>query len=370
MNDSLYMKRCFELARLGAGSVSPNPMVGSIIVLDGLIVGEGWHERYGQAHAEVRAVADALKHISESDLRRATMYVNLEPCSHWGRTPPCADMIVERGIGRVVVGCVDSCAKVSGAGIARLRGAGVDVTVGVLEREARMLNRRFFTAQATARPYVILKWATTTDGYMDAMRPASTPAVWMTGAACKTFVHKMRAENDAVMVGRATTLMDNPSLTVRNYVGRNPLRVVVDRSLTLPATLSIFDDQAPTLLITDSGREQAGRAAFAGHPSVEVKGLSSGHGGHFEIKQVLETLHQSGVQSLMVEGGACVLNSFIDSGLWDEAYIFRSDMSVRDLYPSLPFAGGMLAPTVARDSAASVVRRAELGLEIISRGGL
>lgn len=367
MTEERYMRRCLELAALGAGSASPNPMVGCVIVHEGRIVGEGWHRRCGGPHAEVNAVADAEARGYGDRLKASTLYVNLEPCSHWGRTPPCADLIVEKRIPRVVVGCVDSYCEVSGQGIARLREAGIEVRVGILEQECLHFNRRFFTVQNFGRPYVILKWAQTVDGCLDAVRPgAEVPAAWMTGEAARVLVHRWRAEEDAVLVGTETARLDDPSLTVRAWEGRNPLRVVFDRELRLPPKLHLFSDGAArTVLFTAPARCAEAARRFAMQTTVAVEGFET-------LGEVLRVLagEPYRVQSLIVEGGRRVLESFLREGLWDEARIFTSALSVRELYPSgsVPWAGGVPAPLLPPE-ARPVDELPAVGLRVYERAG-
>ncbi len=344
MTEERYMCRCLELAALGAGSASPNPMVGCVIVHDGRIIGEGWHRRCGEGHAEVNAVADAERRGNGDLFSGSTLYVSLEPCSHWGRTPPCAELIIKKRIPRVVVGCIDSYCEVSGRGVARLREAGVEVRVGVPEAECQHHNRRTVTAQNCGRPYVILKWAQTSDGCLDAVRPGpEVAAAWMTGPAARVLVHRWRAEEDAILVGTETARLDDPSLTVRAWEGRNPLRVVLDRRLSLPEGLHLFSDGAArTVLFTSPERCAEARARFADRPGVSVEEFDGG------VEEVLRVLagEPYRVQSLVVEGGRRVLESFIGAGLWDEARVFTSGLSVRELYPveAVRWSGGVAAP--------------------------
>lgn len=323
MGMEIYMKRCLELARLGAGSVSPNPMVGCVIVHEGKVIGEGWHRQYGQAHAEVNAIANAEARYGSDILRQSTLYVNLEPCSHWGKTPPCADLIIGKGIPKVVIGGVDPNEKVSGKGIARMRAAGIEVLVGLLGPECLHFNRRFFTTQLHGRPYIILKWAQTADGYLDAERPsASIPAAWMTGETARLLVHRWRAEEDAILVGRKTVELDDPSLTVRSWKGRNPVRIVLGEIPEASRSLyRIFDGEAQTLSFRSS------------------KSLLA-------VLQELWQHHK--IQSVIVEGGANTLQSFIEAGLWDEARIFTAtDKTLATLYPDHPeLAKGVKAPSL------------------------
>ncbi len=321
-----YMRRCLDLARNGAGRTSPNPMVGCVIVHNGAIVGEGYHHRAGAPHAEV----NAIESVQNADiLRDSTLYVSLEPCSHWGRTPPCADRIISSKIPRVVVGMEDPFAEVCGNGIRKLREAGIEVVVGVLEAECRALNRRFITYHAEKRPYITLKWAQTADGYLDNNRPPTAPAAWMTGPAARTRVHRLRAESDAILTGTNTIARDDPALTVREGGGKNPLRVVLDRTLRLPPDSHVFDDEVVTLVLTDLGRcaEAAQR-----YPKCEVEEVDFTKG----WPAILGALYARNVQSLFVEGGAEILNSLIENGLWDEAYVFVAPMSVAELPNGMP----------------------------------
>jgi diaminohydroxyphosphoribosylaminopyrimidine deaminase/5-amino-6-(5-phosphoribosylamino)uracil reductase len=247
--DEKYMLRCLELAKDGFGNVAPNPMVGCVIVCEGKIIGEGYHQEYGKAHAEVNAIHSVR---DKSLLQKSTLYVNLEPCAHFGKTPPCANLIVEHNIPRVVIGCVDSYSEVSGKGIEKLRNAGIEVTVGILENESLELNKRFFTFHNKKRPYVILKWAETQDGFIDVDRPLdksrdTTADNWITSPLSKQLVHKWRSEEAAIMVGTTTVLNDNPQLNVREWKGKNPTRIVIDLQDRLPQTLHVFDKSIPTV---------------------------------------------------------------------------------------------------------------------------
>lgn len=342
--DIQYMQQALDLAVQGMGSVSPNPMVGAVIVsTDGRVIGRGWHKKHGGPHAEVEAVA-SVSAADRGAIRGATMYVNLEPCSHWGRTPPCADMIVEQEFGRVVVGCLDSNPQVAGRGVARITQAGIEVEVGVLEAQAKELNRRFLTNHTLNRPYIILKWAQTSDGFLDAHREVGVAPVWMTGPRAKSLVHKWRAQEDAIMVGTTTALLDDPRLTVRvaDVGGRNPLRVVVDRTLRLPSTLNIFNSEASTLLFTDRELANSAILKFEEHDYVEVAGVDF-HAGDL-LQQIMCTLRCHHVSSIIVEGGARLLGNFIEQGLWDEARVFASALSLADLYPNKGYTIGVPAP--------------------------
>ncbi|MBQ8968388.1 MAG: bifunctional diaminohydroxyphosphoribosylaminopyrimidine deaminase/5-amino-6-(5-phosphoribosylamino)uracil reductase RibD [Bacteroidaceae bacterium] len=288
--DEMYMRRCLQLARCGRPGAAPNPMVGAVVVCDGRIIGEGYHRQCGGPHAEVNAIAS----VSEGDqplLRQSTLYVSLEPCAHYGKTPPCAQLIIDRGIPRVVVGCRDPFARVDGRGIAMLREAGVEVRVGVLEQECLWLNRRFITFHTQHRPYITLKWAQSEDGYIDRLREcADVPPVHFSTPLTQALVHKLRARNEAILVGRRTWELDRPSLTVRLWNGRNPMRVVLGGGKW-----------------TIDGAD--GRSETATQPS---DGL---------IRALMAELYERGVQTLLVEGGAHTLQGFIDAGVWDEARV-------------------------------------------------
>jgi len=304
MEEEKYMRRCIELAKNGLCNVAPNPMVGAVIVCDGCIIGEGYHVRCGEAHAEVNAIRSVK---DESLLKRSTIYVSLEPCSHYGKTPPCADLIIEKQIPRIVIGCRDPFSKVAGRGIQKLQNAGREVIVGVLEEECLHLIRRFITFNTLRRPFITLKWAESADRFIDIERIDGNP-VLLSSPLTSMLVHKKRAENTAIMVGRRTALLDNPSLTVRNWYGRNPIRIVLDRNLSLPNDLQIFNGEVPTLVFTEKE-----------HP--EEKSVSYITIDFNPLKLIMEELYQRNIQSLLVEGGSQLLQSFIDNELWDEAYI-------------------------------------------------
>lgn len=313
--DEKYMSRCIQLAKNGLGSVSPNPLVGAVIVCDGKIIGEGYHVCCGCEHAEVNAVYSV---DDAALLHRSTLYVTLEPCSHYGKTPPCADMIVSKQIPRVVIGCEDPSSKVSGRGIKKLRDAGVEVRVGVLETECKWLIRRFTVFNGLKRPYVILKWAESADGFMDYKREGGKPVV-LSNPLTTMLVHKKRTEADAIMVGTRTALLDNPSLTVRNWYGKNPVRIVLDRNLSLPAELILFDGAVKTLVFTEKERLSRNNVEYL---KVNFEGDL--------LVDIMHALFQRDVQSLLVEGGSMLLQSFIDKGLWDEIYIEKSPLELHD----------------------------------------
>jgi diaminohydroxyphosphoribosylaminopyrimidine deaminase/5-amino-6-(5-phosphoribosylamino)uracil reductase len=305
-----FMQRCITLASRAQGHTYPNPMVGAVVVHGGLIIGEGYHCKAGQPHAEVNAI-NSVKDASL--LPNSTLYVNLEPCAHHGKTPPCSLLIIEKKIPRVVIGCLDTFSEVAGKGIEMLKNAGVDVVVGVLENESRFLNRRFFTYHEQKRPYIILKWAQTLDGFIDIDRSheAFGNPTWVTNNWARQEVHRVRGFEQAIVVGTNTALKDNPSLTVRHWVGQQPLRIVLDRLLRLPLSLSLFDGSSPTLVVTEK----------AGLPKLNVEYFQLKFDDDFLIN-LLSELHKKGIQSVIVEGGAQVLQSFIDKQLWDESHCF------------------------------------------------
>jgi len=314
--DEKYIARCIQLAKNGLCNAAPNPMVGAVIVHNDTIIGEGYHIRCGEAHAEVNAVRSVK---DESLLKESTIYVSLEPCSHHGKTPPCADLIINKGIPRVVVGCQDPFSLVAGRGIAKLREAGIEVKVGVLEEECKQLIRRFVTFNTLRRPFITLKWAESADGFIDLHRTEGHPYIFSSPLS-SMLVHKRRAEHSAILVGRRTALLDNPSLTTRNWYGKNPVRMVIDKDLTLPKHLALFDGSVRTLVFTQ-------REDTSNRPNVEHIRLD------FKIDilpQIMEVLYKEKLQSLMVEGGSILLQSFIDAGCWDEAYIEQSDAHLKD----------------------------------------
>ena len=306
MVNEKYMRRALQLARQGAGHTSPNPMVGAVIVgPDGTVIGEGWHRKCGEAHAEVNAVAS----VADTDLLRdSTIYVTLEPCSHYGKTPPCARLLIERGIPRVVVGCLDPFVKVAGRGVAMLRKAGIEVVVGVMERECRELNRRFMTAHTTGRPWVQLKWAPTADGFIALPTEAGENPLHMSTPVTMRLMHRQRSLCDAIVVGANTARIDNPSLTTRYWPGSSPLRVILSRGLSIPDNLNLLTDGLPTVVYNSVKNETVGTVDFV---MMDTENPMTW----------LEDLYRRGVTSVMVEGGTQVLRQMIAAGAWDEARI-------------------------------------------------
>lgn len=314
-DDFFFMRRALELAALGAGRVSPNPMVGAVLVCDGQIIGEGYHQQFGGPHAEVHAIASVA---DEALLRHSTLYVTLEPCAHFGKTPPCSDFVVEKRIPRVVIGCRDPHIEVAGKGIAKLQTAGVAVTEGVLEGECRRCNEAFIKSHTRGLPFVALKLAQTLDGKIATSLGASR---WITGEESRSEVHRLRSIYDAVMVGEATVRADDAQLTVRHCEGRNPLRVVLDSRLSLPLESKIFDSEAPTLVAASSAFAGSPKVALLGERGVRVLFVDE-YAGRLDLRQVLAELHQRQVLSVLVEGGSRLSASFIRKELVDKILIF------------------------------------------------
>ncbi|MFM7218406.1 MAG: bifunctional diaminohydroxyphosphoribosylaminopyrimidine deaminase/5-amino-6-(5-phosphoribosylamino)uracil reductase RibD [Bacteroidota bacterium] len=324
-----FMQRCLQLASLGSGKVAPNPMVGSVVVVDGRIVGEGFHQEFGGPHAEVMAIRDALKHVSEDQLRNATLYVNLEPCSHHGKTPPCTELLIARGIPRVVVGTLDPFQEAAGRGLRQLHAAGIKTDHGMLEAECLELNRRFFIFHQQRRPYILLKFAQSADGFMAPVPGPGSPK-WISGPISRKLVHKWRTEEQGIMVGANTARIDNPQLTARLWPGRQPVRIVIDRKGTLPSSLYLFDRSVPTIVFSGKPGKEAHNLEFAYLD--EKKSL---------IDQLLHELHARSIQSVMVEGGRFLLDQFIERGTWDEARIFTAPIHLKEGIKS-PGVGGKL----------------------------
>lgn len=307
-----YMMRCLELAKNGLGSTYPNPMVGCVIVCNGEIIGEGWHQEAGRAHAEVNAINAVQR---QELLPLSTLYVNLEPCSHYGRTPPCSDLIIEKKIKKVVIGSIDIHEKVKGAGIARLEKNGVEVVTGILESKCEFLNRRFFTFHRYQRPYVILKWAQTADAYIFPEAGQKKGPVWISNPWSRLRVHQWRSQESSILVGKNTVLQDDPRLNTRDFKGSSPVRLVIDKNLDIPESRQVYDQQQETIVYNGLKEGLDRKVRFV---KIDFeKGV---------IAQILGHLHASALQSIIVEGGAHTLNEFIREGLWDEARVFCSDV--------------------------------------------
>ena len=324
----IYMQRCLELAALGTGSVSPNPMVGAVIVHEGKIIGEGYHRKYGEAHAEVNAINMVISRYKNADelLRQSVIYVSLEPCAHYGKTPPCADLIIQHHIPQVVVGCRDPFPQVDGKGIEKLLAAGIEVIAGVLEEECMWLNRRFFTRVQKQRPYIILKWAQTADSFF---APTDGTQHWITGPEAQKMVHRWRAEEDAILVGRNTIKADNPRLNVRHAEGSAPKRVIIDRRLELDSQLNVFDGTVETLIFNEIKTDITGNLKYIALENFD----------HYLPQYIMYQLYMQDIQSVIIEGGAGILNSFIKDGLWDEARIFTGGSVLTNGIPAPAITG-------------------------------
>ena len=333
----LFMQRALQLAQLGAGTVSPNPMVGCVIVHNGKIIGEGYHQKYGDAHAEVNAVnaVSDKSLLSESDI-----YVTLEPCSHFGKTPPCADLLIKYKFKKVIVCNYDPNPLVAGQGIEKLRQAGIEVEVGLLEEEGRELNKRFFTYIEKKRPYIILKWAESADGFI---AKKNYEAVQISNLLSRRFVHKMRSEEDAIMIGTNTVKYDNPTLNTRFWTGKNAIRVLIDRELSLSKNLHVFDNSQKTICYNSLKDEIIENNIFVRTPlNTSIEPF------------ILEDLYQRKIQSIIIEGGTILLQSFIDLGLWDEAFILKSEIILEQ---------GIDAPKIKRKE----VLRQKLGDNLLTK---
>ena len=314
----LFMQRCLDLAENGLGRVAPNPMVGAVVVHEGHIIGEGYHHRFGGPHAEVLAI-EAVR--NPSLLTESTLYVNLEPCAHQGKTPPCTNRIIRERIPRVVIGTVDPHSLVAGKGIQKLRDAGVEVLVEVLTDSCLKLNRRYFTFHKKKRPYLILKWAQTLDGFIDMEREPGTPIGinWITAEISRTLVHRWRSEEQGILVGTKTVLYDDPKLNIRNWEGHDPVRIVLDRHLTLPSDRQVFDGTLPTLIYNSRITKEEGLTEW-------VKAEFS----LTDLFPVLTDLYQRNILSVMVEGGRALLDFFLLNDLWDEARVFTGQKYFED----------------------------------------
>ena len=321
-----YISRCIELAKNGLGTTYPNPLVGSVIVYDGKIIGEGWHKKSGEPHAEVNAV-NSVK--DKTLLKKATIYVSLEPCSHFGKTPPCCDLIIKNGIPNIVIGTVDPNIKVAGNGIKKLIDTGATVTVGILEKECKKLNKRFFTFHEKKRPYIILKWAESQDGFIAPsknIRHEQKP-FWITNEFSRQLAHKWRSEEQAILVGTNTVIDDNPRLGVRDWSGNNPIRIVLDKNNRIQNDRHVFDNQTKTIILCQSITSINSENTIFERIDFDEN----------IARQIIEVLYKHKIQSLIIEGGRQTLQTFIDENLWDEARIFVGNES---------FENGTKAPIV------------------------
>lgn len=324
-----YMLRCIELAKLGFGETAPNPMVGAVVVHDQKIIGEGYHHKCGEPHAEVNAInAVANKNL----LEESTLYVNLEPCSHIGKTPPCCDLIIQYKIPRVVVCNTDPNRLVKGKGFEKLRNAGIEIITDISKDAGEELNKRFFMFHRKSRPYIILKWAQTADGFIDIERSSIQPKqpTWITSEDARMLVHKWRSEEQSIMVGTNTAFLDNPKLNVRDWTGKHPVRIVVDRSLRLPQNLHLFDGSIPTIVFTHKEVEEDE------NPAVEF--VTIPYDEYFP-EHMLGELYRRQIQSVIIEGGTKLISTFIEATLWDEARVFTGNKY---------FSSGVTAPILGK----------------------
>lgn len=324
MEHEKFMRRCLELAAIGCGNVAPNPMVGCVITFENKVIGEGYHEFFGGPHAEVNAISMVT---NKEILNQATVYVSLEPCTHIGKTPPCSDLLISSKVKRVVVGCRDTNPIVGGKGIEKLKKAGIEVIENVLEDECRKLNKRFFTYHEKNRPYVVLKWSQTLDGYLDKVREKDQQGInWISAETTKSLVHKWRSEEQSILVGRNTIVNDNPSLTVRDYHGKNPIRIVIDSQLQISGDLNIYSNEAPTIVFNRLKNEKKENVEW-----VKITETST--------EKILEELYKRGISSVFVEGGSRTLQYFIIDNVWDEA---------RVIVGNTKFSEGIKAPVISK----------------------
>ncbi len=308
---SKFMQRAIELAKLGLGKVSPNPMVGAVIVFENKIIGEGYHMEFGKAHAEVNAIQNVFENYPNAKdiLKKSILYVTLEPCNHFGKTPPCSDLIIKHQIPKVIIGCIDPFPSVNGSGIKKLQDAGIEVELNLLKTESEKLNERFFTYHAKQRPFVILKWAESIDGFIS----KENESTLISNDSSRQLSHKWRTEEDAILVGTKTALIDNPNLTARLWKGKNPIRLVIDKDLRLPKTLHLFNSEVETIVFNNRLTEKTDNIQYI---QIDFHGLVS--------QFILFQLYLMGIQSLIVEGGSYTINEFIKFNLWDEARVFQS----------------------------------------------
>jgi diaminohydroxyphosphoribosylaminopyrimidine deaminase/5-amino-6-(5-phosphoribosylamino)uracil reductase len=334
-----YMQRCIQLALLGAGHVAPNPMVGAVLVHNDRIIGEGYHQEYGGAHAEVNCIAN-VDEKNKRLIRLSTMYVSLEPCAHFGKTPPCADFIIKHKIPHVVIGCRDPFEQVNGKGTEKLKAAGIDITTGILEKDCMHLNRRFFTFHTQHRPYIIIKWAETRDRRIGNY---GNNRLHITNAITNRLVHKWRNDEAAIMVGTNTAAFDDPQLTNRLWSGKSPVRIILDTDLRLSSSLKIFDRSVPTIIFNTRVHEENGSLIYYQiTDDVSV------------VHQVLNGLYQKKINSVMIEGGTKLIQSFIDEGTWDEARVITNN--------SLEAGDGVPSPVLTNEK---LVRKEIIGDDVI-----
>ena len=342
-----YINRCLQLAENGLGRTYPNPMVGSVVVHNNRIIGEGWHRKAGEPHAEVNAINSVR---DKSLLSSASIFVSLEPCSHYGKTPPCSDLIIASGIKKVYIGTVDPFSQVAGRGIQKLMTAGCKVMVGILEKECQELNKRFFSFVTKKRPYIILKWAESADGFIspEDLSQTERKPIWITNPYSRQLVHKWRSEEQAILVGTNTAVADNPSLTTRSWHGPNPVRIVLDRQQRIPAASNLFDGKTKTIVLTEGGSSQ-----IPSSENIEKRGID------FEMslpQQICDLLYQQGLQSVIIEGGRQTLQSFIDEGIWDEAKVFTGNVRFGKGVRAPEFSGTLVSESSVQTDSLKIYR--------------
>ncbi len=340
--DEFYMARCIQIATNGLGNTYPNPFVGSVIVHNDKIIGEGYTSEYGGPHAEVNAV-NSVK--NKALLAESTIYVTLEPCAHYGKTPPCCDLIISKKIKRVVIGTIDPFAKVNGEGIKRLKDNHVNVTLGILEKECLELNKRFFTFHQKKRPYIILKWAETENGFF---APKEKKQVWISNDYSKQLVHLWRTEEQGILVGKNTVLFDNPQLNARLISGNSPIRLIIDKNLEINSTFHIYDNQQQTIVFNQLKTDKNQNTKF-----IQIDFSQN------ILPQILEHLHQENIQSIIVEGGVNTLNQFIYNQLWDEARIIKSSIRWKDGIESPKIKGKLVQELQLKSDRIQIIRNYE-----------
>nr|WP_298779096.1 bifunctional diaminohydroxyphosphoribosylaminopyrimidine deaminase/5-amino-6-(5-phosphoribosylamino)uracil reductase RibD [uncultured Polaribacter sp.] len=324
------MKRCLQVAKNGIGNTRPNPSVGAVIVHQNKIIGEGFTSEYGNNHAEVNAVNSVENKVL---LKEATIYVTLEPCSHFGKTPPCADLLVKHQFKNVVIGCVDTNSLVAGKGIERLRNAGINVIIGVLEDECKEHHKRFFTVQNKKRPYIILKWAETIDGFIAPLSKLEQKPIWISNKYSQQLVHKLRSNEHAILVGTNTVIADNPKLNVRSWFGNNPTRIILDKTLRIPSDFSVFDGTVKTIVLTGDDNKLENKIENVIFERIDFNSNLA--------QQICIVLQKHNIQSVIIEGGSQTLQTFIDEKLWDEAHVFMGGFSFENGVKAPVFSGNV-----------------------------
>lgn len=312
-----YMQRCLELAKKGLGNTAPNPMVGAVLVYNNKIIGQGFTSKYGGNHAEVNCI-NSVKPENKKYVTKATLYVSLEPCSHFGKTPPCSNLIVENKIPKVVIGTLDTNQLVSGKGVKHLKENGIEVTIGVLQKECLNSNKRFFTFHNKKRPYFILKWAKSKDNFIGKLKKDKAEPIWISNSYSQQLVHLWRSQEQAILVGTSTVLSDNPSLTTRKVYGKNPIRIILDRTLKIPSSFNVLDNSTKTIILTEKSKSNTTNTFYE---TVNFSNL---------LSEIIRVLYKHEIQSVIVEGGRQTLETFINADLWDEARVFIGDNKINN----------------------------------------